>query len=80
MRKVPGTVDATLDLGALENVQEPSRVVTAMARVTRLYGPVLAIESDAVSRRTLWDWWLDGRLNDVSSREEDGFSMVRGTR
>jgi hypothetical protein len=80
LRKFPGTVDVTLDLTALEKASEPTRIVNAMSRVTRLYGLVLGVEPESVTRRMLWDWWLDARLNDVSSSSMDGFSMVRGTR
>lgn len=80
LRSIPTGVDATLDYGALEGAADPTRMVLALARATRLYGAVAALEKDSLPRRTLWDWWLDARLNDVSSREEDGCSMVRGTR
>lgn len=80
LRSVSGLIDATLGLGALEDAQDPARVVAAMARVTRLYGVMGEIEAPAVGRRTLWNWWLDARLNDVSSRETESAVMVRGTR
>lgn len=80
LRMAAANVDVTLDLGVLEGAADPARIVLALARATRLYGLVAALESGAVTRRTLWDWWLDARLNDVSSYEADGCSMVRGTR
>lgn len=80
LRTIATGVDATLDYGALDGAEHPSRMVLAFARTTRLYGLVAAIEKNSVSRRTLWDWWLDARLNDVTSQDIDGYSLVRGTR
>ena len=80
LRSVATGVDATLEYGVLEGAADPARNVLALARATRLYGAVAALEKNSLPRRTLWDWWLDARLNDVSSREEDGCSLVRGTR
>lgn len=80
LRSVVTGVDATLEYGVLEGAADPARIVLALARATRLYGVVAAMEKDAVARRTLWDWWLDARLNDVSSHQAEGCSMVRGTR
>lgn len=80
LRLPGGAVDITLEYGALEGAADPPRIVQALARVTRLYGVVAAIEKDSVARRTLWNWWLDARLNDVSSQQANASSMVRGIR
>jgi hypothetical protein len=73
-------VDVSLAVGAFDGAEQPIRIVTALARATRLYGTVAALEPESLTRRTLWDWWLDARLNDVSSNAAEGCSMVRGTR
>ncbi len=77
---VSSPIDVTLMLGVLEHAADPLRVVLSVARVTRLNGLVVATENNSVTRRALWNWWLDARLNDVSTREFENFSMVRGTR
>lgn len=80
LRSNSNLADVTLDYGTLEGATDPVRMIDSLARGTRLAGLVVGIENNSVSRRTLWDWWLDARLNDVSSRQAGGCSMVRGTR
>jgi len=73
--------DAALFWRVLDDEQDAAALVARVARVTRLYGALVAV-SARLERRVLWDLWLDARLNDVSTRalaDTSGW-MVRGTR
>ncbi len=80
LQAVSGVVDAALLWDVLTSASEPFRVITSVARVSRLYAPIVAVEENKGQRRKLWDLFLDARLNDVLTRELDEVLLVRGSR